>query len=593
MKHRVLWSTIATVAAVHVILVLSAWWVGRAPAVPAAPPTPAQMEAPAPPSPAIQRLAELFAGAAFRSVITFDYAALNDLVRRAAAWPEVIYVSVEDAHGKIIAHTDPARIGQGWNPAAGRELAAGRGSLQEAVAPMSASEVAGKPSPRVGQVRLGYLVDGPGSLAAPAAAPEPVAPAPASRTALFVILAAAALAAIPVGFAVIKLAGAGAAPADVPVADLRKIRSLRQARWTIAHWTKEAELVRVQLAAQREEVARLTEELAERTGRLADADAKSEQLLTETAHWLDERERLRAELREQHRELEQARAALQARMADAEAPRLERALLEAEVADLRDEVQAARTALGRHPLVCRELLDQELRQHQHRAIGYISHAIRSSLTNVLGFSKLLLRGSEGPLDEPQRASVLNIHEAGNHLLRIVNDLSDLTQVEAGTLDLREEVVDVAAVLQEVVEAAGATRSGGPEAITVDCPVGLPPVRANERRLIQILLALTESPAPDTEGPTEVSARAEGDLVMITVAHRGAPVSAQDLPTLFDPFAPIDATASLQDNGVRLRLALARALSTTIGGHLAVEIQDDAGTMFMVTVPAVADVPAVA
>jgi signal transduction histidine kinase len=550
---------------------------------------PAEGPSPTPAPVSVQRLAETFAGAAFRSVITFDYAALSELVKRAAGWPEVVYLSVEDAQGRIIAHTDPTKVGQGSGAGTTREAGASRGPYQEVIAVMSGADTAGKPAPRMGQVRLGYLAPDVAGVA-PVSQPEPVTRRPVSRFPLPVALAVAALAAVPLGFGLVKLGGAASGSGDVPVAELRKIRSLRQARWTIAHWMKEADSARAQLATQRSGLERLEDELAERAGQLAEVDAQREHLIGEAAHWLGERDHLRAELEEREHELELTRAVLHECATEVEGPRLERALLEAEVADLRDEVVAARDALARHPVVCRDLLDQELRQYQHRAIAYISHAIRRSLTNVLGFSKLLLRQSDGPLTEAQHANVLNIHEAGTQLLRIVSDLSDLTQAESGNMELRDEIADLEVVIREIADPA---TSGGPRAICVSCPPVLPRVRANERRLVQMMLTLTQPLAPDVEGAVELSVQTDEESVTLIVAHCGVQIPTQDLPSLFDPFSPIDATATLQDDGGRLRLALAKALASTLGGQLSVDAVEGTGTVFTVTLPAAADVPAVA
>jgi len=301
-----------------------------------------------------------------------------------------------------------------------------------------------------------------------------------------------------------------------------------------------------------------------------------------------------AEIGDRQRELAEARSSAHERASETEEARRARARLEAEVVDLRDEVQEARAALAGAAIPPRELLEQEVRQHQRRAVAYISQAIRSSLTNVLGFSKLLLRASDGPLTEGQRSSVLHIHEAGEHLLGIVNDLSELTQVEAGTLELHaDEIVDVAAVLREVAATSASAQARDPEAILVDCPLALPPAKGNEHRLVQILLALAQPLTPASDGPIRLSARADERSVTLVVAHRGVMIPGQDLPALLDPFLPIDAMSSLQDDGGRLRLALAKALATTTGGHLAVDSREAVGTIFTVTLPVLADVPAVA
>lgn len=589
---------VAAVAIVNVAVAAGTWLAMSSPlapvAAPVAPPGPAPRDA-APemaPSLAVQRLAEFVSGAAFRALITNDYAGLHELVKRAAAWPEVTYLSVEDTQGRVVAHTDPARIGQPGAPSG--QAASPRPGLQEVTVALAGPEVAGKPRALAGQVRLGYLGEEPRGAAAPAA-PAPAAPPapPDARFPLAALLVGAALAAIPIGFGLARLAGTASAGPEPLAADLRKISNLRQARITIAHWMREAEGARGALALQRAEAERLTHELAERTAELSRSESVREAIDREAATWAGERERLNAEVRARTLESEDARMVLQARTAELEDASRARLLLEAEMADLRDEVQAARGALAGHPTGARDLVDQELKQHQHRVIAYISRTIRGSLTSILGFSRLLLRAGDGPLNEAQRASAINIHEAGNRLLRVVNDLSDLTQVEAGTVELRDEIVDVAAVFREVAATAASALGRDPETIAVESPGELPAVRGNKRRLVQLLLSLMHSPTLDGDGSTELAARADEDSLSLTVTHRGAAIPCQEVATLFDPFSPIEATEMLQDDGRRLRLGLARALATTIGGHLTVETLEDTGTVFTVTVPVVADVSAVA
>jgi signal transduction histidine kinase len=432
-----------------------------------------------------------------------------------------------------------------------------------------------------------------GVMSWPSAGSRPATPDTARPGAFRVVvaLALAALAAIPVGAGLVKLGGGAGAAGKGVVTDPRRIRNLGQARGVIAHWMRETDLVRAQFAGQREEAQRLRLEVTQSARHLTQAAAESEQLLTERAHWLAERELLSAELTDRDRELEGARAALEDRTSDADGVRL---LLETEIAELRDEVRHAHAALAGHPTVCREFLERELRQHQHRAVAYISHAIRGSLTSVLGFSKLLLRDDDRPLTEDQRASAQHIHEAGAHLLRVVNDLSDLTQVEAGMVELRDELVDMTSVLRVVATTGPAVLARDPATITVVAPPDLPPVRGNTRRLVQLLLTLMQSSARHhADGPVDVSARADDEAVTLVVTHHGASLSAQDLPALFDPFSPIDATSTLQDDGRRLRLALARALATTIGGSIEVDGEASAGTTFTVRVPVAADVSATA
>ena len=162
------------------------------------------------------------------------------------------------------------------------------------------------------------------------------------------------------------------------------------------------------------------------------------------------------------------------------------------------------------------------------------------------------------------------------------------------MEARDESVDVTAVLQAIGASGGSAIGRDQAVVTIADPPVLPPMKGSERSLIRMLLALMHAPTPDdTDGAVEVSAQADDESITIIVSHRRASIAAGDLPALFDPFAPIDASGTLQDDGGRVRLALARALAATLGGNIVVDSAEDTGTVFTVTLPAMADVPAVA
>src|SRR5712691_465152 len=119
MTIRVLVRTIVLLASVHILLALGLWSAitGGSVSKVVGGPVPAT-------TPAVQRLAELLASSAFRALITNDYATLNELIKQSAAWPEVVHVSVEDAQGRILANTDPRRVGQIWSDRVTEEIRA-------------------------------------------------------------------------------------------------------------------------------------------------------------------------------------------------------------------------------------------------------------------------------------------------------------------------------------------------------------------------------------------------------------------------------------------------------------------------------------
>ena len=503
MRARVV-LTVVLLVVVHAVLAFGVWWIMERPRAAAA----VEGSSPA----AFERLADMYASAAFRSVITFDYVSLTDLIGRASAWPEVLYVSVEDPSGQILAHSDRSNIGKPWEPGMAEPFKARHGNAyREATA-----SIDGRPrgSPSVGHVRLAYVAAGAAPLAARAEVP------------LAMLLGGAVLLAVPVGVFLSWLRDR-----SEPV-QLKRIADL----------TRETDEQRAAIADYQTRIDRLSDELIKRTRRVSDAEREIGQLLVE----------------------------LKARVADLEASRTT-------IATLEGSVQASHLRV-----------DDEVRQRHARAVGYIVHAIRSALTNVLGFSKLLLRGADGSLSETQRADALNIHFAGKHLLTVVNDLVDLTQLENGSLKLKEELVEARGLLDDA--AAAATLAGRSAAdVVIDCPATLPPVRADRARLVQILETVVEQ-APES-GKITLQARGTDDVVEITVTWPG-PAMTKSLDELCEPFPPASPVSPIQDGGRRLRLAVARRLALATSGTLAVQ-NGGAATTFTLTMPAALGVLTVA
>src|SRR5262249_35946564 len=135
---------------VQVLLVVGAWWLFSG-----GPPSETSSTSS---SLAVQRLAELQSNVAARALASSDQAALDAVIQQALAWPEVAYLSVEDQHGKILAHTDSTKVGSVWNDRlASRMRATIKATYQEAVAPLGDSDE-GKGSLAAGRLRLGYLL---------------------------------------------------------------------------------------------------------------------------------------------------------------------------------------------------------------------------------------------------------------------------------------------------------------------------------------------------------------------------------------------------------------------------------------------------
>ena len=214
--------------------------------------------------------------------------------------------------------------------------------------------------------------------------------------------------------------------------------------------------------------------------------------------------------------------------------------------------------------------------HQ-RAILSVTQAVRTSLSNILGFSKLLLRELDGRLTEAQTADVRNIQRAGAELLSFVTAISELNRAAAGQILIQPEAMDVQTLLDELAAEYGSAHSLD---IKVECPTGLPMVRTDRGHLGQILHTLImQATLPNgNHGEVVLRARPNGEMVSISVAHPGRIVSDDDLATMFDPHS------SREPNTGRIGLTLARSLAILNAGSLAVESEPDIGVVFTLTVP---------
>jgi signal transduction histidine kinase len=478
---------------------------------------------------ATRRLAELYAGAAFRAVITSDYAALNELIRRSTAWPEVAYVSVEDAQGKILANTDPSKVGRMWTPrlAEGRTTTA-KVAYEEVSAPL-VDPGGAKNGPRIGQLRLGYIV---GTEAIPT-------PQAGGRVPLSLVLAFAAVAAIPIALVADSVGGrrrvfeprpALREPSGIPEKVQRLAEQLREAR-------AETQRVRMELAERAEEVVTAR---SERDQHLSEVEV----LRNSIDHYVVELHKLRAD------------AAL-----------VEANLGPAPTSVLRDD---ARPAAGQPPAEP----GHHLKQLQARIMTQIAQAFRSSLTNILGYSKLLMRGVDGELSPAQKANVGSILDAGTRLVALVNGLSEYLRIEAGIKETKPSSVDLATVLNAVV-----ADSEPPGRLTSAPPAEPLHVHVDPHHLEHILRALvTDAMALDPQAAGRLSATSMDGRVLLELALTEFQVAPEEVRGVLDPFAGADLSRPLDEP--RLRLALARSLAEANGGHLSVTLHGPDEVVFV-------------
>lgn len=233
--------------------------------------------------------------------------------------------------------------------------------------------------------------------------------------------------------------------------------------------------------------------------------------------------------------------------------------------------------------------DEAHRLHRLKSefVATVSHELRTPLHAVIGFAELLRGGIYGRLEPAQAQAVGGIVGRGGDLLRLINDLLDLSRMEAGRMALEEEGFDPAAVAEEVA-ATGRILVAGRAAVRVDVvPEGGPgPVRGDRGRYRQILLNLVSNAVRHVErGAVEVAFHTGADGRFSTVvSDTGSGIPAGELSSIFDPFYQVDGSSTRRAGGAGLGLAIARQLAERMGGDLTAASRVGEGSRFTLRLP---------
>ncbi len=223
----------------------------------------------------------------------------------------------------------------------------------------------------------------------------------------------------------------------------------------------------------------------------------------------------------------------------------------------------------------------EANRLKNQFLATMSHELRTPLNSIIGYCQVLLRGIDGTLNEEQTEDVNRIMQSGHNLLAIINDILDLSKIDAGRLDIRLAPVDVKKALVAAVQSVEpmAKRKG----LTVDIVADqmLPLVWADEDRLRQVLMNLLSNAVKFTrEGGIRVEARDNGQAqVQISVIDSGVGIAAADHKTIFDEFYQVDSSRTREFGGTGLGLAITKRLVELMGGHIWVESEVGQGSRF--------------
>ena len=221
-----------------------------------------------------------------------------------------------------------------------------------------------------------------------------------------------------------------------------------------------------------------------------------------------------------------------------------------------------------------------------RFYAAMSHELRTPINAILGYNDLLLASVYGALSPKQAEGLEGAQRAARHLLELVNDVLDLSKIEAGKMDLVMEEVDVAALLEDLLATVRPLAAEHGSALSCDFEPDLPRILTDPRRLRQILLNLLSNAIKYGQGgPVTVRCSAtDAGGVRSEVVDRGKGIAAEDLPRIFEDFVQLDQASK---GGTGLGLAISKRLADLLGGRLEAESELGVGSTFRLDLPAAA------
>jgi len=219
-------------------------------------------------------------------------------------------------------------------------------------------------------------------------------------------------------------------------------------------------------------------------------------------------------------------------------------------------------------------------------LATMSHELRTPMNAIVGFSQLLLRRSKGSLTETQADMLQRILSNSRHLLGLLNEMLDLSKMEAGQIRLKPQEFDLGQLVQTTIEALHSLATQKSLALEMDIHLVDPQIQTDPSRLRQVLTNLISNAIKFTDaGRVLVTAHdINPEQVIISVHDTGIGIETEKLALIFEPFRQIDQTTARRHTGTGLGLAIARSLTQLMQGTLTVESKVGQGSVFQVRLP---------
>jgi PAS domain S-box-containing protein len=233
---------------------------------------------------------------------------------------------------------------------------------------------------------------------------------------------------------------------------------------------------------------------------------------------------------------------------------------------------------------------RELDQLKSQFLANMSHELRTPLNSIIGFSRVIMKGIDGPVTDLQHQDLGAIYNAGQHLLKMINDILDISKIDAGKMELAFEDVIITDIIASVMSTARGLVKDKPVELISAIEEDLPIVNADSTRVRQILLNLLSNASKFTdEGSITLTTRQQTNAdghpeLYLSVKDTGVGIAAKDQDKLFEPFVQVDGSPTRATGGTGLGLSITRLLVELHGGEISLISSEGKGSDFFFTLP---------
>lgn len=232
---------------------------------------------------------------------------------------------------------------------------------------------------------------------------------------------------------------------------------------------------------------------------------------------------------------------------------------------------------------------REIDRLKSQFLANMSHELRTPLNSIIGFSRVILKGIDGPITELMQQDLTAIYNSGQHLLGLINDILDLAKIEAGKMELAFDEVNISDLVSSVLSTMSGLIKDKSIQMKRNVEDGIPAVKADAIRIRQVMINLLSNAAKFTE-EGEILVNVETyknngrNEIKISVIDSGSGISEADQEKLFQPFSQVDASPTRKTGGTGLGLSICKQLINMHGGEIWVESQEGVGSKFHFTLP---------